>query len=564
MKKLALWFGVALLFGSVSLQTAASDKDDYEKTYRVQEYRQYQHPDIMAKINKTNAYSLLDNATGIVARKGKELLVEVDERYGDSLSIKIQNLLCPDGDGYVKGSSYYALKNGKNRIVPENDGLVYVMYHGKEADSKKTVKVRFLNGEVNGYFDISKHEPSQWKGILDNACYELIDVLGENVHLTFPVDSLKKYTPDGAELLKTFDRIVALEHEFMGLDRYHKEYHNRQYCHVVYKGYMYAPNYRTAYGVQTMSKVCDVKKLRTLALWGPSHEIGHIHQVRPGLKWHGMTEVTNNIYCLYVQDMFGITTRLQKEVERPTRMYDDCWYERSMTEYFTQGMAHNANPINHCRLVPFWQLHLYFDKVKGLDFYSALCELIRNTPDPKTDGECQLEFVRKACAVANMNLLPFFEHYGFLAPIDQEVNDYGKKRFVVTQQQIDRLRKEIEEKGYEPLTVPFWYITDNTVKMFKSCKPVERGIASCKGNTFTMTSWNNVVAYEVYDGDKLLFVSPLSSFTVEGDVVNAKTRLYAVGTDGKKTEVPFSWQEDKAQVEKMKKRDSRYKNMYNR
>ena len=51
---------------------------------------------------------------------------------------------------------------------------------------------------------------------------------------------------------------------------------------MIYKGYMYAPNYRTAYGIGTMEKICDVNKLTGIALWGPSHEIGHINQIRPG------------------------------------------------------------------------------------------------------------------------------------------------------------------------------------------------------------------------------------------------------------------------------------------
>ena len=54
----------------------------------------------------------------------------------------------------------------------------------------------------------------------------------------------------------------------------------------------------------------------------------------------------------------------KKEVEHPTNTYDNCWYERAMTDYFTQPLAHNANPINHCRLIPFWQLYLYLSKVK--------------------------------------------------------------------------------------------------------------------------------------------------------------------------------------------------------
>lgn len=352
----------------------------------------------------------------------------------------------------------------------------------------------------------------------------------------------------------------------MGLNKYtDKQFKNRQYCHVVYKGYMYAPNYRTAYANNTMKKVCDINNLTHIALWGPAHEIGHINQIRPGAKWHGMTEVTNNIYCLYVQDAFGLTTRLQKETERPTNMYDDCWYERAMTEYFSKGLAHNGNRINHCRLVPFWQLYLYYCKVKGeLDFYKDLYELIRTSPDPNTSGECQLEFVKKACAVAKTDLTPFFEKFGFLKPIKLEINDYGKKIFEVTAADIAKTYKEIKDQKYPKLQVPFWYISDNTVDLFKNPQPIVVGKAVCKGNTFTMTDWENVVAYEIFQNGKLVFVSPLNRFTVENVTVDAKTKVYAIGANGKRKKVNFQWTEDPEQQKNMKERELKYKNMYNR
>lgn len=539
----------------------------YDKAFRIQEYRQYQHPDVMGRINKTNAYSLLDNATGIVARKGVQLVVAVGHTGGDSIGIKIQNLAqLPDGDGYDKGSSKYKLVEGLNRITPQNDGLIYILFHTDKAQSDKKVKVHFLTGEVNGYFDIEKHEASQWKPLLENACYEYFDVLGAKTHLTFPTQRFKEFTPDGKALIDMYDRIVELEHDFMGLNKYpDKKYKNRMYCHVTYHGYMYAPNYRTAYADKTMEKVCDIGKLSGIALWGPAHEIGHINQIRPGAKWHGMTEVTNNIYALYVQTSFGHTSRLQHEAERPTGTYDNCWYERSMTEYFSKGLAHNENPINHCRLVPFWQLYLYLVKAKGqTDFYKDLFESIRITPNPNTFGACQLEFVKKACDAARIDLTSFFEKYGFFTPIRMEVNDYGKKMFEVTEQQIAQTRKEIAAKNYPKLEVPFWYITDHTVGLFRHPSPISEGTAIGKGNTFTMLNWNQVAAYEVYEGDKLIFVSPLSRFTVEDKEVNASTRLFAIGVDGTRKEVKFQWTPDVAQLEKMKARNSQNKTMYNR
>lgn len=542
--------------------------DIYNRTYpvefRIQEFRQYQNPRIMAQINKTNEYSLLDNVTGIVASKGQKLMMYVDMSEGENARVKIQNLLFPGADGYMKGSSFYDLTPGLNTIIPKNDGLVYVLYHGPEANSGKKIKIHFLTGQVNGYFDVSKHEPSQWKTLLGNTVYPLFDVLGEKVHMTFPVETFKKNTPDGAALVKQFDRIISLEHEFMGIDKYNKSFNNRHYCHFVTKGYMYATNNRTAYGAKGPEKICNLENLKGIGVFGPAHEMGHCNQIRPGMKWHGMTEVTNNLYCMYVQTALGMPTRVQKELEHPSGMYDDCWYERAMTEYFSLGLPHNANPVNHCRLVPFWQLHLYLNGVKRLDFYPDLFELVRNTPNPDTDGECQLEFIRKTCAISGYNLLPFFEKYGFLTLIDKEVKDYAVRRFVVTQEQIDDLKKEIEGKKYRCVDLPIWYITDNTLNLFKNPKPLMEGRAVAKGNTITMMGWNNVAAYEVYKEGKLVFVSPLSSFTVEDSEVDAETEVMAVDVYGNKHKVSFSWTEDAEQLKMLKKRSAKKKASFQR
>ena len=79
-----------------------------------------------------------------------------------------------------------------------------------------------------------------------------------------------------------------------------------------------------------------------------------------------------------------------------------------------------------------------------------------------------------------------------------------------------------------------------------------------------MTDWENVVAYEIFQNGKLVFVSPLNRFTVENVTVDAKTKVYAIGANGKRKKVNFQWTEDPEQQKNMKERELKYKNMYNR
>lgn len=509
-------------------------EDKYPSEFRIQEYKAYPHPDMQAEVNKTGPYSLLDNPTGIVAEEGKELIIFVGDTYGETIGLKIQNLDQPGGDGYWNGSSSYSLSEGINKITPTNKGLVYVLYHTNRFETAPAVKIHIASGSINGYFDVSKHDASQWKSLLDNVSYKYFDVVGEYAHLTFPTQRFRNNTPDGKALIDVYDKIVSLEQEFMGLRKYNRMFSNRMYLQVMYTSYMYATSYYTSYNDETLNELCNVQALRTNAIWGPAHEIGHVNQTRPGMKWLGTTEVTNNIHSQYVQTTFGNASRLQSESTPPYLNR----YEKAMTEFFPTGIAHCQHGDVFCKLVPFWQLQLYFSNVKGSeDFYKDLYEVVRISPNKETAGEQQLDFVRMVCNVAQTNLWNFFERWGFLTPVDIEIDDYGIGKFTITTEQIASLKKEIEQKNYPVSTVPFWYITDNTVNVFKQA--YKEGVALKNGNTFTMTGWEGVAGYEVYTNGELVFATASNKFTLVNTTANATTAVFAVKANGEKTKIRF-------------------------
>jgi hypothetical protein len=407
-------------------------------TFRIAEYKPYQHPDIMAKINKTGSYSLRDNPTGIAVTKGEELLLFVEDLHGQSVSILVQNL----DKGF--GGNSYPLKNGVNIFTMEDEGLVYVTYLTETA-AEAPVKLFIASGTINGYFDSTKgHTAADWKALLENyATYKYLDVLGKYAHLTFTTQDFRQYTPDGLALINTYDRIVKLEHEFMGLYKYNRLFRNRVYLHTDFSDmWMYATNYHTAYNIRTMPGLCDVNKLLTGEVWGPAHEIGHVNQTRPGLRWQGMTEVTNNIFSLYVQTSFENPSRIMSE---RIKGYGNR-YNKAQKTIVEKGIAFCLSDDVFCQLTPFWQLKLYVHDVLGnTDFYKDIFEKIRVSPDPATGGECQLNFVKLACETAKLDLTDFFRAWGFLTPVDKVVNDYGAGQFTVTQEQIDALLQEIEK-----------------------------------------------------------------------------------------------------------------------
>ena len=61
----------------------------------------------------------------------------------------------------------------------------------------------------------------------------------------------------------------------------------------------------------------------------------------------------------------------------------------------------------------------------------------------------QLDFVRQVCDISGLNMLDFFEKWGFLYPVKTTLNDYGNKAFEITEEQIELLKEEINGKGYK-------------------------------------------------------------------------------------------------------------------
>lgn len=507
----------------------------YQTEFRIAEYKAYPHPLEFQKKNKTNfPHSILDNPTGIFAEKGKEVVVMVEDTYGYPIAARVLNLNLSGGDGF-NNNHVYPLVKGINRFISDSDGLIYIYYHTPDFKTAKPLKIHIPSGRVNGYYDITKQKPEQWNSLLRNAVSPYIDVLGEKAHLIYPVDRFKKNTPNPNDLINAYDRLVYLQQEFMGLEKYDKMDPNRVCFSVMYSGYMYATTYRTGYNDNTLDNLTKVESFTTKDIWGPAHEVGHTNQTYPGLKWHGMTEVTNNIFALYVQTSFGNNSRLED------KQGELIIYDRAFNGFFINKRPHiisddKVNVFN--QLVPFWQLHIYNKAIGNNDFYKDLFELIRTEPDKKTSGESQLEFTFLASKAAKLDLTSFFEKWGYFETVDIIKGDYSKAPFTITQEMSNSVKNRIKALNLPKPKHQLEYITDKSAYSFKQNLNIQKGSASRIGNNFTITNWLNVVAYEVYSNGKLIFISTESNFKI-----NAKTedpvQVFAISALGDKSEVTF-------------------------
>lgn len=537
-------------------------QDVYPADFRIANYKAYPHPDVQSDTHKTNPYSLLDNATGMTVSNGEELIAFVGDTHGTDISLCVINFDTPGADGF-NSKQIYPLIEGTNKIKMRSKGLVYVYYHLhslKEAEAAKDIKIHFATGKVNGYFDSTKHTEQEWTTLLEKADHKYFDVLGEYAHLTFPTSRFRNSTPNGKALIDVYDKLVRSEMELMGLYKFDKVFKNRMYFNVIYTSYMYATAYHTAYNDNTLGELCNAERL-IQSPWGPAHEVGHCNQTRPGLKWLGTTEVTNNIMSEYIQtSIFGQGSRIQVEnmgkhyVNRYSKAWTSIIAAKAPHSYFSSINEKNGSDV-FCKLVPFWQLELYFGRVLGRTpleqedkggFYPEVYEHVRTNPNLNDAGSQQLEFVYIASKIAGYNLLDFFSKWGFLTPVNVEIDDYGKGMMTITQNQIETMKAKVNALGLPKLDVAIEYISDNTWELFKVKPNVVKGTATVENNKLNFKDWKNVLTFEIANnkGD-LVFIcsgennpSTTASFEVPFKWDNTY-KVNAVAVDGTRTLVTF-------------------------
>ena len=449
-----------------------------DKEFRIQSYRPYQTPKISAARTKTmHTWGILDNVTGIyVENPDDELCILVGETHGQEVKLRVQDY------SQRWGESTVTLKTGINKVKP-GSGLCYILIFqdeyiplNPETDSEKediqskSVKIHFATGKVNGYYDIVNNKGEDSKSLLEKAKYTYFDIRGKYSQLAWYIEDFKEASTDLSKTIERLDQLVGLEIDFSGLFKYGKSFSTRMFFMPSTNGGG-NPN-------ATVERVIFPRAYKSFfadpnddsfmkRVWGLAHEVGHSSQSNPGMRWGGMGEVGNNMFSMYVKtQLFGY---------EKSNMLVEGYYEKAKAAIIDKNIPHADMSIitkHFERLVPFWQLHLYTAEVKGYkDLYRDLYEHYRITSNIGTtfenSGALQLDFVRNVCHLSKTNLIDFFRKWGFLTPIDEVINDYGKRTLKITQQEIDALVAEIEAKNYEKPTKDITNIRDDNFFQFR-------------------------------------------------------------------------------------------------
>lgn len=463
----------------------------YDIKFRVNSFKPLYSPSALGKmLHIGNGYSTFQHLTGIVLKPGKHIIIVDGLKEGSKLGVKVAELYAPNqgNKDWSLHSERFELGNGINVFEKTSGwtGLAYMDYYFDNPENENEIKVHFVTGEVNGYFDASVNTNAEWDEMLSKAVYPVFDATGCNIHLAYPVEDLKRYAAGkGKELINVYEDLVSKQHEIIGWKKYGLVPDNKIFARVNYGYYMFRDGNGVAFKYDTMRRVANPDHMRNKdedACWGFSHEVGHVHQLKTYLSWGGLGETSNNICTRYCTQAFGYKNRLEKYFDKVEKDFLEGVRFGSASKARIKGGMNdsiiasvNENPDyalsyletdNFERLVPFWKLQCYFVKNGYEDFYPDLYEKMRNSekeyPELKNLDRhknvvpFQLNFIRGASIVSGKNLYPYFEAFGFFRLLNLTYGDYGTYSYIMTDEMRTKFKnemKELESKGViKPLT----------------------------------------------------------------------------------------------------------------
>ena len=479
----------------------------YSTEFRIGEFTAFRPlTDLQGELKNSYLYNNHENPTGITFDEDESVIVMVEGIGEQSVALQVRNF-----GPTVFASSTYALQNGINVIKVSNKGNGYINYYTTSWKTAPKVKMHFLNAKEQGYFSpkYKGHTNDDWKRLLANAKGDCLDMHGEFTDCVFPVSSFKANCPnDGEWLMAIYDSIISVERDIMGIYKYKHEFPNRQCAITVATsgGLYHASNDGFCVPVNALR---DPTSRTHYDIWGAAHEYGHQNQTQ-GLRWIGLTEVTNNIMSAYVEHKLRTDGyhRLENE-SNGFRYYDFFEYNVMKGGQF---VPHAHNDV-FCTLVPFWQLLIY-TRIAGIqpDAYPELYETLRNQSalSSMSDGQHQVNFMKQWCHITKTNFLPYFKQVGMFKTVDESISDYSTRQLTITQAMLDNLEKEINAANYPEPPAAFCYIDVNNYPAFRDkAALVENTVGkgcSVSGNTVRIqhNQWKNVVGFETYKADGTL------------------------------------------------------------
>ena len=537
---------------------------EWEKDFRIREYEAYSEPAKWAEKLMTKRYSNLDNLTGIAVEKDDEVVVLVGDTHGHDISIqcigeeKTSFLEDHEYPQTAASGDYYILKSGINKLKMKNRGQLFVMYNCDLTSHPEPIKIHIPigSGKVSGFFDLAEHKTDmKYAELLSKATDKYFGIRGDKIILYFHREKLQEVVKNKIlSAIHLWNDIIGWEQELMGIEDVRPNFFNNHIFAISPEGaYMWASEDRIAF---VYTKLGDILLKENVMdkkdnVWGPAHEIGHIHQ--GAINWPSCTESSNNIFSNYVLYKLGKYCSRGLEISKLAESY------LQKQPWALLGTATHQNEDTELHMRMQWQLWNYFHRLGNMpDFFPKLFKYLRANPLAATaPGTAQMQYAKAVCTVANMDMTEFFERWGFFREVFiPEYEQYGKTMYMVSQPLINQTKEYMAT--FPKKVPPICYLEDRKngdvgiesyqvgdvghYSQFKdNVKITGTPTYSLSGNNITVNNGTQAVAFEIRkdneNGELLYFFNFLSYSIPSTVVIDGTTKFYAVQADGKRIEM---------------------------
>lgn len=541
---------------------------EWEKIFRVRTVEPYTNPDTWNSILKIGYnYTRLSNPTGIWSNTHQMLYVFIGDDIPEGASVNLIQVKQSDQQGDSQ-----QLHKGMNAILTNSERALYINYEvstSDAADSKKwrdypDISIHIEGGVVDGYFDANRegiNTNEAWKQMVAKGMFSKPFAMMKGRNIIYQMNSTltKEYVPQKMrEIVDFWDWMVDVQHSLMAVNEYKDRWHSVLGFYSCTYNFMFASGCGTYYNESTLKDILvyDTMAAGGGSLWGPAHEVGHIHQ---GLiNMIGCTEISNNLFSQAVVHLNGKTsTRLNhRKFKDVANLYaaNTSWHDYNLWDRNTMYL----------------KLYLYYE-VQG--FHPGLfCELFRelrkdplnhnkgSQSNPIPASEDFLKFALKVSSIVKEDLTEFFQAFGFFVPFETRViGDYGDYYTNCTQEMIDAAKAQMAQYKKPNGNILF---VENHIKHEPQQDHDGKLLYDAQGNVLLRTDYDNedavgkcgdvgsysdfatghyasgytytikndsiltmqgegAVGYKVYDNEgNLLYFSNCNTFTLPQSVVN--------------------------------------------
>ncbi len=407
----------SLLISIFCLAINAQTFDNYKKEYVLKSMT-----DAQIEAKRTHRMVLCDyQPSGLYVRKGEKItlnLSNLNQDYNLASMIGFKPMW-----GNRNKTQENKLKNGANIVTAIQDGILSFIFVKRAGyDTNPTmVNVNITGGKAFPLYKLNRSNLANWQNdlkIMTDAPF--VQLISDKVLITIPYkDYLKNPVANIPNSFKTIHQVIDWEDELAGFDNSSPENlrtNNRiNYLVDLYSTaeegesyYMYASNYFIGMKHDNFTDLTEKLDKE----WGIWHETGHTHQQR-SWTWGSIGEISVNLFSLYVQEKFGLPTRLNtiEGGETETTFNKARKYIAQPNKNYLEENEDDYNEL-FSKLVMFHQLKSVYgwDSIKKLQQYFRKSPYVYN--DDETDQDQSNKFVYAMCLVTKNNLIPFFKKWG--------------------------------------------------------------------------------------------------------------------------------------------------------